>query len=151
MDVPVKSAEQRAIQGLHRIRSQWMTTRTARINNLRGLLREQGINIPVGAAMAVSAAPTLIDDAAVPDALRAALLEIVSEIRSLEARMKTVEAELKRYAASSRDVQAIQQVPGIGLLTATALVAAAGSPRHFRDGRHLAAWMGLTPRHTGIR
>ena len=149
MDVPVKSAEQQAIQGLHRIRSQWMATRTARINNLRGLLREQGINIPVGAATAVSVAPTLIDDESVPETLRTALLEIVSEIRALEARMKTIEIELKRYASTSRDVQAIQRVPGIGLLTATALVSAVGSPDNFRDGRHLAAWMGLTPRHTG--
>ncbi|WP_233544081.1 IS110 family transposase [Salinisphaera sp. Q1T1-3] len=104
---------------------------------------------PVGAATAVSAAPALIDDENVPEILRAALLEIVSKIRALEARMKTIEAELKRYAAASADVQAIQQVPGIGLLTATALVATVGSPTHFRDGRHLAAWMGLTPRHTG--
>ena len=131
IDVPVKSAEQQAIQGLHRVRSQWMATRTARINNLRGLLREQGINIPVGAATAVSAAPSLIDDETLPAPLRAALLEIVSEIRALEARMKTIENELRRYAAASADVQAIQQVPGIGLLTATALVAAVGSPRQF--------------------
>lgn len=149
LDVPIKSAEQQAIQGLHRIRSQWMATRTARINSLRGLLREHGINIPVGAATAVSAAPALIDDESVPETLRAALLEIVSEIRALEARIKTIEVDLKRYAAASPDVQAIQQVPGIGLLTATALVAAVGSPDNFRDGRHLAAWMGLTPRHTG--
>ena len=142
IDVPVKSAEQQAIQGLHRIRSQWMTTRTARINNLRGLLREQGINIPTGAATAVSAAPALIDSEAIPEALRAALLEIVSEIRALEARMKVIERELKQYATASRDVQSVQQVPGIGLLTATALVAAVGTPDNFRDGRHLAAWMG---------
>lgn len=65
--------------------------------------------------------------------------------------MKTVERQLKQYAAASRDVQSIQQVPGIGLLTATAtaLVAAVGTPDNFRDGRHLAAWMGLTPRHVG--
>src|SRR5690625_846678 len=56
MDVPVKSAEQQAIQGLHRIRSQWMATRTARINNLRGLLREQGCNLPAGAKAAMAAA-----------------------------------------------------------------------------------------------
>nr|WP_123592281.1 IS110 family transposase [Salinisphaera halophila] len=149
IDVPVKSADQQAIQGLHRIRSQWMATRTARINNLRGLLREQGINIPVGAATAVSAAPALIDSDAVPAALRAALQDIISEIHELEARMKTVERQLKQYAATSRDVQSIQQVPGVGLLTATALVAAVGSPDNFRDGRHLAAWMGLTPRHVG--
>lgn len=149
IDVPVKSAEQQAIQGLHRIRSQWMTTRTARINNLRGLLREQGLNLPAGAAAAVSAAPALIDSDEIPAPIRPALLEIVSEIRALEARMKTIEAQLKQYAVKSRDVQSIQQVTGIGLLTATALVAAVGTPDNFRNGRHLAAWMGLTPRHVG--
>lgn len=63
--------------------------------------------------------------------------------------MKTVERQLKQYAATSRDVQSIQQVPGVGLLTATALVAAVGTPDNFADRRHLAARMGLTPRHVG--
>lgn len=146
IDVPVKSAEQQAIQGLHRIRSQWVACRTARINNLRGLLREQGINLPAGAAVAVSAAPGLIDVDTIPVELRQALLDIVSEIRGLEQRIKAVEQQLRGYARSSCDVQQLQQVSGIGLLTATAMVASVGSPTHFRNGRHLAAWLGLTPR-----
>lgn len=104
---------------------------------------------PIIPAPAVSAVSALIDSNAMPEALRAALQAIASEIRALEVRMKTVERQLKQYAVAPRDVQSIQQVPGIGLLTATALVAAVGTPNKFRDGRHLAAWMGLTPRHIG--
>lgn len=149
IDVPVKSSEQQAVQGLHRIRSQWQATRTARINNLRGLLREQRINLPAGAAAAVRAAPALVDEADLSDALKTALLELVSEIRALEARMATIERPLQQHAKATPAVQAVQQVPGIGLLTATALVAAVGTPDNFRHGRHLAAWLGLTPRHVG--
>lgn len=68
LDVPVKSEHQQALQGLHRIRSQWMGARTARINTLRGLLSEQGINLPAGAAAAIKAAPEAIDDERLPSA-----------------------------------------------------------------------------------
>ena len=66
LEVPIKTEEQQAVQGLHRIRSQWMAARTARINTLRGLLREQGIELPAGARNAVKAAPRAIDDERIP-------------------------------------------------------------------------------------
>lgn len=152
-DVAVKSEHQQAIQGLHRVRSQWMTTRTARLNALRGLLREQGINLPVGAAKAVKAAPRAIDDEQIPYVLRLTLLELVGEIHGLEERIKRLERQLARYAQDDSAVQALMTIPGIGLLTATALAAAVGSPDHFRNGRHLASWLGLTPREysSGMR
>lgn len=153
LDVPVKSEHQQAIQGLHRIRSQWMAARTARINALRGLLREQGIDLPAGAGNATKAAPQAIDDERLPYALRLALLDIVGEILSLEARVARIERQLAAYARDDAAVQTLLAVPGIGLLSATALVAAVGSPAHFTNGRHLAAWLGLTPRQnsSGLR
>ena len=62
--VPVKRVEQQALVALHRVREQWMTTRTARINVLRGLLREQGLLLPAGACAALRALPVLLDEAA---------------------------------------------------------------------------------------
>lgn len=153
LPVAVKSEYQQAIQGLHRIRFQWMSARTARINTLRGLLREQGIDLPAGAANALKAAPRAIDDERLPYALRLALLELVGEVLALEARIERIETQLAADARDNAAVQTLLQVPGIGLLTATALVAALGSPRHFANGRHLAAWLGLTPREnsSGLR
>lgn len=148
LDVPVKTEDQQAIQGLHRIRSQWMVARTARINALRGLLREQGVDLPAGANNAVKAAPRAIDDERIPYALRLALLDIVGEILSLEARIERIEAQLANHARDDASLQTLLAVPGIGLLSATALVAAIGSPANFRNGRHLAAWLGLTPKES---
>ena len=120
---------------------------------MRGLLREQGINLPAGAANALRAAPRAIDNERLPYALRLALLELLGEILSLEARIERIEKQLAADARESAAVQTLLQVPGIGLLTATALVAAVGSPRHFANGRHLAAWLGLTPKEnsSGLR
>lgn len=152
-DVPVKTEHQQAIQGLHRIRSQWMATRTARINALRALLREQGIELPSGASNALKAAPQAIDDERVPFALRLTLLDVVGDILSLQARIERIEKQLQAFARTSPATQTLMTIPGVGLLSATALVAAVGSPHHFSNGRHLAAWLGLTPREnsSGMR
>jgi transposase len=144
LPVSVKSVDQQAIQSLHRIREQWKTTRTARINALRGLLRELGIAIPVGARNAIRGAQDHLQ--ALPGLLQHAVADLLEEIRVLEARMTAIEQRLAEHARSSESVQTLMSVPGIGLLTATALAAAAGNPGHFRNGRHLAAWLGLTPR-----
>ena len=144
MPVAVKSVEQQSIQLLHRLRSQWMATRTARINGLRGLLRELGHALPVGAQHALRGARDCLD--ALPVVLQPAVLDALDEIQALEARIQSVEKSLALHAKQSDTVQRLLSVPGIGLLTATALTAAAGDARCFRNGRHLAAWLGLTPK-----
>jgi transposase len=148
--VPVKSGEQQGLQGLHRVRSAWMATRTDRINTLRGLLREFGLALPQGPAAVLERAPALVaeGDGAVPPALRTALAELVAEIRSLQTRIADLEKQLREQAKQRPDVQRLLAVPGIGLLIATALVAAVGGMEAFRDGRHLAAWLGLTPKES---
>jgi transposase len=137
--VPVKSGEQQGLQGLHRVRSAWMATRTDRINTLRGLLREFGLALPQGPAAVLERAPALVaeGDGAVPPALRTALAELVAEIRSLQTRIADLEKQLREQAKQRPDVQRLLAVPGIGLLIATALVAAVGGMEAFRDGRHL--------------
>ncbi len=142
--VSVKSVEQQTIQQLHRVRSQWMRTRTARINGLRGMLRELGHAIPVGAVAAKRYAARLRET--LPAPLQSTLPLLLAEIRELEGRIQLIEQELARFAAHCADIRKLQEVPGIGLLTATALWAAVADPRLFRNGRHLASWIGLTPR-----
>lgn len=81
----IKTPQSQAILGLHRLRAQWMATRTARIDTLRGLLREHGVVLPIGAVSGLRAAATAIEAEAVPPVLRSALHELLAEIRSLEA------------------------------------------------------------------
>jgi len=146
--VPVKRIEQQALVALHRVRDQWMTTRTARINALRGILREHGILLPVGARAAVQAVPTVIADAdtPLPAHLRHVLTCIHEEVRDIEGRLATLEHELRALADADPVVTQLRTIPGIGLLTATALVGTVGHIHAFRRARQFASWLGLTPR-----
>jgi transposase len=153
--VPVKSVDQHVLTALHRMRSAWMATRTARLNTLRGLLRELGFAIPVGARQVVPQVWGLVSDAdsGLPDALRPVLAEAAREIRELEARVREVEHSLDAMASASDVVVRLRTIPGVGLLTATALVAFVGDVQRFPSGRHFASDLGLTPRESssGLR
>jgi transposase len=150
LPAPVKSEDQQALQGLHRVRAGWMATRTDRINAVRGLLREFGFDIPQGVAAVVERVPGWLADetVAVPPALRKALSEVMAEISELDARIAGVEKQLRQEARQRPAVQKPMDVPGIGLPVATALVAAVGGMEAFRDGRRLAAWLGLAPKES---
>ena len=153
--VPVKTVAQQVLTSLHRLRSGWMSERTARINSLRGLLRELGVFIPAGARQVVPAVWALIEDADadVPDALRPFFAELCQEIREIEARVDQVERQLQAMSQQLPVVAQLLTIPGIGLLTATALVAFIGDIRRFPSARHLASYLGLTPREysSGLR
>lgn len=145
----VKSVDQQALQGLHRIRSLWMGTRTSRINALRGFCREFGIAIPQGARTGVEVIGRVLADplSAVPQLIRGTASMLLEEVRLLEARIAQVERELAAVARQSPACTLLLSVPGVGLLTSTALVAAtSGDVTHFADARHFASWFGLTPR-----
>jgi transposase len=146
--VPVKSETQQALAALHRLRSSWLATRTARLNTVRGLLREFGVAIPVGARQVGPHVRALLEDAdtGLPGLLRPALAEALAEIGELERRLRAVERQLETVAAESLVVGQLRSVPGIGVLTATALVATVGDVQRFPSGRHFASYLGLTPR-----
>jgi transposase len=146
--VPIKTVPQQILTSLHRLRQGWMSERTARLNALRGLLRELGVFIPVGACNVVPAVWMLIEDAEseLPDTLRPIFAAACQEIRDIEARIKQVERQLELLAEQLPDVVHLLSIPGVGLLTATALVAFIGDVRRFPSGRHLASYLGLTPR-----
>jgi transposase len=146
--VPAKSVFQQTLASLHRIRAGAVQARTASINSIRGLLREFGIGLPQGAKTFVERIRPLLADAdnEIPGALRPFLAAKCDDIDAFGAQMHEVETQL---AALTKDIVLVQQlltIPGIGLLSATALVAFVGDARRFRSGRHLASFLGLTPR-----
>lgn len=147
-DVPLKSPRQQGLQALHRVREQLKAQRTAAINLVRGVLREYGVVIPNGSAKVRTAVQAALEDATneVPMALRATLAEQLEHIAGLQAGMAAIEKRLADEAAHDVAVQRYLGVPGVGLLTATALRAGAGDLSRFNSGRHLAAWIGLVPR-----
>jgi len=147
--VRVKSLEQQALQGLHRTRSLWMGTRTSRINALRGFCREFGIAIAQGSRLGVEQISRVLADpnSGVPELIRGTMKLLIEEIRLLEARVGQLERELSVLARQSPACTILLSIPGVGLLTATAMAAAtSGSVSHFRSSRHFSSWFGLTPR-----
>ena len=132
--VPVKRVEQQALVALHRVREQWMTTWTARINVLRGLLREQGLLLPAGTGAALRALPAQLDEATtvVPRHLRQVLTSVHEEVRAIEARIADLRRELRALADADPVVMRLQTIPGMGRLTATALVGSVGHSHAFR-------------------
>lgn len=142
--VTVKTAAQQEIVALHRIREQWMATRTARINALRGFFREHGIPLAAGARAALAAVPTVAEQ--LPAQLALAVTSVYDDVRALEARIVGIERQLAALAKDDTTVQRLLEIPGIGLLTATALVGSVGRITAFRRARQFASWLGLTPR-----
>lgn len=147
-EVPVKTPRQQGLQALHRVREQLKAQRVAAINLVRGLLREYGIAIPEGSTKVPQAVRAALEDAdnELPMGLRATIAEQMVRIIALSHDMGTIEQRLAEEAERDVAVQRYLTVPGVGLLTATALRAGAGDLARFSSGRHLAAWIGLVPR-----
>jgi transposase len=146
--VTVKSVEQQAVQALHRMRSAWMASRTGRINMLRGFCREFGLEVPVGAVRGLAQMARFIadDHSGIPAILRTPMRLVLEEIRLMEARIDQLERELAAIARQSPACHVLTSVPGIGLLTSTAMIAAVGDPRSFASARRYSSFFGLTPR-----
>ena len=146
--VPIKTDEQLDMQSLHRVRERWIMRRTAVVNQIRGLLLERGITIRTGRCHLDRVLPNLLEDNATPisGALRFLLAELKQELEQLAAHIEQAETLIHRAAQESEVCQRLDAIPGIGPLTATALVAAIGNGGAFRKGRPFAAWVGLVPR-----
>lgn len=148
--VSVKSEAQQAILALHGVRSQWMNTRTARINAMRALLSEFGLVCPLGSDRFLRELHPLLEEKRdrIPAGVRRLLTELGEEVRFLEQRIDDVVAELTRITKAEPLLQTLLKIPGVGVLTATALYASVGNIHGFKSGRHLASWLGLTPRES---
>jgi transposase len=125
-----------------------MSTRHRYVNTLRGILREFGVSIALGvnAAKAQIGGALAETQSEVPDGLRPILAQMLAEIRSLEEKILSIERELTVLSRSDERVQQMREIPGIGLLTSTAIRATVGDIQRFPSGRHFASWLGLTAR-----
>ena len=149
--VAVKTEEQQAILALHRMRQQLVKFRTAQINGLRGLLTEYGEVMPQGKAGIRKGIAEALQRLA--DRLPAMVIDTLREqwerIGKLDEQVGEIERRLKLWHREDRACQRITDIPGVGLLTATAAVATMGDAKAFKSGREFAAWLGLVPRQTG--
>ena len=146
--VPVKSSEQQAVLSLHRIRQGLVAERTALINQLRGLLSEFGLIMPKGRYSAQHHIPDILEDAdnGLPVLARRLLADTYQRLRTLNDEILAYDRELNHLVRDSEPAQRLMTIPGIGAITATALLASVGDPKQFKNGRQFAAWLGLTPR-----
>lgn len=145
--VPVKSIAQQVLGAVHRFRSSWIALRTAQVNTVRGLLREFGFTIPQGIRHVVPQVRLLIEDAdtKVPDPLRSMLARACDQIEALDEQIKGAEHQLEALAENMPLVGKLRTIPGVGLLTATALPAFVGDIQRFPSARHFSSYLGLTP------
>ena len=146
--VAIKSIEQQQIMGLHRLRQLLIKQRTGLINQLRGLLSEFGIILPQGRHRFAAQFPGILEDAKneLPPMLRSAFAQQNQWLRALDERIDHITKELLAIARSSPVCKTLEKLPGVGPLITTAFVAEVGDPRAFRNGRQVAAWLGLVPR-----
>lgn len=146
--VTIKTIEQQDIQAVHRIRSGLVQQRTAKVNQIRGLLAEYGIVIERRVETLRKALPLLLEDAenGLSFDFRALLQSLQQDLITLDDRASEMDKKILQLANSNSTAKRLQQIPGIGPIIATALICAIGDGKQFKRGRDLAAWLGLTPR-----
>ena len=146
--VPLKTTEQLELQALHRVRRRFIVERTAVINQMRAVLLEHGMVLPVGRAAFVHRLPTVFTDA--EHRLSPRLVELLHRLRqrwlALDVEIVQATRDLVEWADQSPLCRRAATVPGIGPIIATAVVAAVGDGRMFARGRDMAAWLGVVPR-----
>jgi transposase len=153
--VPLKSVDQLDLQALHRVRSRLIGQRTAAINQIRGFLLEHGITVRQGPAALRRALPDIL--AKRTDVLSPRMVRLIEDLaddwRRLDARIDIVTSEIGAAASQDADCRRLMGAPGIGPITASAMVAAIGDGSAFARGRDFGAWLGIVPKQlsTGDR
>lgn len=141
---PVKSEDQQAMQGLHRIRAQWHKTRRQRICLVRSLLAEFGLTSAKGTTQLAARLRQQTEQ--VPEALRQSLLPVLDEISAIEDKIKAIDKQLTLLGKQHAIVQRLLTIPGVGIITATAMLAAVPDIHAFKRARQFSSWLGITPR-----
>lgn len=146
--VPIKSAEQQSVLMLHRARDLLMRQRTMLLNAIRAHLAEFGIVTAQGPSKVLDLVAQLRrgDQIGLPDIVHSALLGLAAQLDSLALGIRALERQLMEWHRTNAASQRLETIPGVGLLTATALAASVPDPRVFRSGRQFAAYLGLVPR-----
>ena len=145
--LPIKPIEQQDIQSIHRVRERYVTGRTALMNELRGLLLEYGFIIPKGRAALGKLVPLALESESVTEVMRSLTRELYQELIELEERIDKITKQLEAFANSNDKCKRIMTIPGIAEITATAIYALVGH-MNFKNGRELAAFLGLVPRQS---
>src|SRR4030081_433119 len=148
--VPIKTDDQLDLQSLHRVRERWVIRRTAVINQIRGLLLERGITLRQGRRHLEAALPGILEDATarLSGALRMLISQLKHELEELANFIGEADGTMERTSRENESCRRLLAVPGIGPVTATALIAAIGNGAAFRKGRELSAWVGMVPRES---
>lgn len=146
--VPVKTLSQQDIQSLQRIRDRLIKHRTATANQLRGLMAEYGIVVPVGLATLRKKIPDIVEDADQPltHVARKFVNGLYKELLTHDELIKETENERNALVQHNEAYHLLMTIPGIGPVIAATLLAAIGDAKYFKNGRQLAAWLGLTPK-----
>jgi transposase len=146
--VPIKNVEQQAVLALHRVRQGFVKARTAQANQIRGLLGEFGLIVPQGIGYIATRVPELIEDASneLPGSFRVLVQRLLDHLKELDRQVGELEVQIQTWHRSSEVSSKLAKIPGIGPITASALVASIGDAKNFDSGRQVAAWLGLVPR-----
>jgi transposase len=149
--VELKSADQLDMQTLHRSRERLVGERTALINQLRAVLLERGIVVPQGKRKFEQYLVVMMDERdgeGLSARMRMLVTDTCAQWRELDRRIGAFDAEFARWAKENEDARRLTTIPGVGVMTSTALIAAIGKAETFEHGRDLAAWLGLVPRQS---
>ncbi|MBD2812602.1 IS110 family transposase [Xenorhabdus sp. Vera] len=146
--VPIKSAEQQSLQSLHRMREGAIQERTAKSNQIRSLFSEEGVIFPAGLSSLKKGLLEFIEngESAITPILRKLGMMYLEQLSCLQTWIGELNAMIDRYFKENDVCQRLATIPGIGPVIATAIVSRVGDPGLFKNGRHFAAWLGLTPR-----
>lgn len=144
--VPIKTVEQQDILFIHRVRQRLVKNRTALANEIRGLLYEFGFTIPQGINKIITKLTEILDEGDLSQLSYQTFSELKKEFVENDKKIKELEQRLKIIASQYSNHQQLMTIPGIGLITATALIASIGNASCFENGRQLSAWLGLVPR-----
>lgn len=142
--VPIKSVEQQSVLTLHRVRQGFVEERTATTNRIRGLLAEFGHILPQRAIELKRRLPALLE--ILPPLAARALSDLQAHVQRLDQLILDYERELERLARGDERAKRVQELYGVGPLSASAIIASVGNAHEFQNGRQFAAWLGLVPR-----
>jgi transposase len=146
--VPIKNVEQQSLLAVHRVRQGFVSARTAQSNQLRGLLSEFGIVMPKGITTLERRMPEILADAenGLPGSSRELFARLYAHFKELSRQVHELEQQIKAWHRENMASRRLEAIPGIGPLSASALAASIGDAKAFKNGRQLAAWLGLVPR-----
>ena len=149
--VPVKTADMQAVLSVHRARQGFVKARTAQANQIRGLLAEFGIVIPKGIGHIAKGLPEILEEGenALPGMMRELIARLGENLKEMDKEVGELERQIKLWHRDNEQSRKLEEIAGIGPITASAFVASVGDAKSFKNARQVPAWLGMVPRHEG--